>query len=355
MTDKELYKKIRGCIFGAVIGDAIGENFGARDKDYIETELQKSAVIRYTDDSLMSFGICQQLIVHGEIRVEQLSDIFMYDHLANLDRAYGTGAYFLFNIRKDTAGVSSKRLNRFVSELLYKNSRGSMGNGACMRTSPIGLWFCDRPRLIKKNAVKSARTTHIHPLGVDSAVIMAKAAALALDADKISNDDFIAELLKVSSTGAFRGALKKIRTLLNIGADSDECMNSFLRNETAVESLPFSILTFLRNKDSFEDCLYEAVGAGGDTDTISSMACALSGASLGIEGIPERLLSVIENYDYIEKLIDYFIRARSEEDVKQDFLDMKDETFPGALLEENDKVSFKNIDKLPIVRAMKEL
>ncbi len=355
MTDKELNKKIRGCLFGAVIGDAIGENFGAGDKAEIETELQKSEVIRYTDDSLMTFGVCQQLIIHGRIRLEQLADIFMYDHLANLDRAYGTGTYFLFNIRKDTAGVSSKKLNRFVSELLYKNSSGSMGNGACMRVAPIGLWFSNRPRLIKKNAVKSARTTHIHPLGVDSAVIMAKAAALALDADKISNDDFIAELLKVSSTGGFREALEKNRILLNKGVDSDGCMNSFLRDETAVESLPFSILTFLRNRDSFEDCLYEAVSAGGDTDTISSMACALSGAYLGIESIPERLLSVIENHDYIERLIDYFIRARSGEDVKQDFLDMKDETFPWALLEENDKVLFKNIDKLPIVRAMKEL
>jgi len=45
-----------------------------------------------------------------------------------------------------------------------------------------------------------------------------------------------------------------------------------------------------------------AISLGGDTDTIASMAGAISGAYLGIEAIPQDWKAKLENRGYIETL-----------------------------------------------------
>jgi len=68
------------------------------------------------------------------------------------------------------------------------------------------------------------------------------------------------------------------------------------------ESMPFAVYTFLRHPHSFEDCLFCAVLHGGDRDTLGAMACAISGAYLGVETIPPAWREKLENRQYIEEL-----------------------------------------------------
>jgi poly(ADP-ribose) glycohydrolase ARH3 len=68
------------------------------------------------------------------------------------------------------------------------------------------------------------------------------------------------------------------------------------------ESLPFALYSFLRHPKSFEDCLFCATLNGGDRDTLGAMACAISGAYLGIESIPQSWRQKLENRSYIEDL-----------------------------------------------------
>jgi ADP-ribosylglycohydrolase len=66
--------------------------------------------------------------------------------------------------------------------------------------------------------------------------------------------------------------------------------------------MPFAIYSFLQNTNSFEECLFCAVLNGGDRDTLGAMACAISGAFLGIEAIPNSWKLKLENKEYIERL-----------------------------------------------------
>lgn len=70
----------------------------------------------------------------------------------------------------------------------------------------------------------------------------------------------------------------------------------------AFNSVPTAVYCFLRHPYSFEEAVVEAVSLGGDTDTIASMAGAISGAWLGVEAIPEEWEGKLENRDYIESL-----------------------------------------------------
>ena len=67
-------------------------------------------------------------------------------------------------------------------------------------------------------------------------------------------------------------------------------------------SMPFAIFAFLRHPQSFEETLFTAILHGGDRDTLGAMACAISGAYLGIEAIPASWRRKLENRPYIEEL-----------------------------------------------------
>lgn len=56
-----------------------------------------------------------------------------------------------------------------------------------------------------------------------------------------------------------------------------------------MQSVPFSIATFLRHPTDFEAAIKEAVEAGGDTDTNAAIVGSLVGANVGINNIPEEM------------------------------------------------------------------
>lgn len=65
----------------------------------------------------------------------------------------------------------------------------------------------------------------------------------------------------------------------------------------ALESVPFSIALFIRNKNDFRKGMLEAVNAGGDTDSIAAMTGALIGANVGIGGIPEEWATFSKSFN----------------------------------------------------------
>jgi ADP-ribosylglycohydrolase len=56
-------------------------------------------------------------------------------------------------------------------------------------------------------------------------------------------------------------------------------------------SLLWSLYAFLRSPDDYWETICTAIWVGGDTDTMASMAGAISGARLGMEALPSGLLA----------------------------------------------------------------
>jgi ADP-ribosylglycohydrolase len=54
-------------------------------------------------------------------------------------------------------------------------------------------------------------------------------------------------------------------------------------------SVTWALYAFLHSPDDYAETLYTALFPGGDTDTMAAMAGAISGARLGIDGVPPRL------------------------------------------------------------------
>lgn len=152
-----------------------------------------------------------------------------------------------------------------------------------------------------EHARLSALPTHVHPLGIEGAQLLALAVAIALRDDSFDKRTFWAELRQRATTAGLQDRL----SLAEQVQSSDELMR--LGNGIAAQdSVVTAIARFTLWPDSYEDVVANTVLLGGDTDTIAAMAGAISGAHLAIHEIPSRFVQCLEGErkgnNYLERL-----------------------------------------------------
>ena len=202
----------------------------------------------------------------------------------------------------------SQRQGRLRAELADPRrlfaGQGSLGNGAAMRIAPIGLAYHASDDL-DAAARASAEVTHAHPVGKDGAAVLASAIAQAVLLDPsapVPHEAFCTKLIETSRTAEIATRMEMVRDLIAGGASPEAAASAIGRSVSVHESMPFAIYAFLRHPDSFKDCLFCAVLNGGDCDTLGAMACAISGAYLGIDAIPEAWRAKLDKRAHIEDL-----------------------------------------------------
>jgi poly(ADP-ribose) glycohydrolase ARH3 len=183
---------------------------------------------------------------------------------------------------------------------------GSLGNGAAMRVAPVGLLFKDDLDRVWEEARLSALPTHVHPVGVEGAQVMALAVALAMRAEPFRRKAFFGELRRRVRTDEFRWALKTASRLTP--GDTVSVLGNSLE---AHRSVATAIACFALAPDSYGEAVGRALGLGNDTDTLAAMAGALSGAHLGLDAVPAPLVEKLEDQlkgrRYVAQLADQLL------------------------------------------------
>ena len=91
---------------------------------------------------------------------------------------------------------------------------GSLGNGAAMRVAPVGLVFRHDFALLWEQAKLSATPTHVHPLGIEGAQLLACAVGLASRTGTLNREDFFTALAdrcdSIEYSGPFAGRAESI-------------------------------------------------------------------------------------------------------------------------------------------------
>jgi poly(ADP-ribose) glycohydrolase ARH3 len=299
MTPDHLESKFVGALVGSALGDAIGElAFSDPVKELLVSRLEQVRELRYTDDTAMAIALAESLIREGGVDQEKLGIRFSESFYREPWRGYASGPPTIFSMVSRT-GISYVEASR----TLFRG-RGSLGNGAAMRIAPLGLFFHDSPQLYDQ-ACASAEVTHAHPVGMDGGAVQAYAVAQAVREDPkkaFPAKTFLENLLRSSTTREIKEKLVLVQRLIEEKA-SPSLASEMLGHTVAVhESMPFALYSFLSYPGSFKECLYCAVLHGGDRDTMGAMACAISGAYLGVEAIPEAWRGKLENGEYIASL-----------------------------------------------------
>jgi len=274
--------RFRGCLLGLAVGDALGAPYEGLPPDFVYwmwgpvrdlLDRPDPEPLRYTDDTQMMIGVAEALAAHGEIQADDLMRRFTANY--DPERGYGSGARKLLECAADGGDW------RGLADTVFPG--GSYGNGAAMRVAPVGLLFANDLDRVAAQARLSALPTHRHPLGVEGAVLLAVAVALAAEGPPFDRRAFYRRLRPFSAAEEFQWQLRAAQKL------KARHTQSFLGNSLpAHQSVVAAIACFTTCPESYPDAVARAITLGDDTDTLAAMAGALAGAHLGAGAIPRQ-------------------------------------------------------------------
>jgi poly(ADP-ribose) glycohydrolase ARH3 len=299
VTMNNMKAKYLGGMVGSALGDAIGElAFRYHRKGELCAQLDRLKELRYTDDTAMSIGLAESIIKKGCLDQQDLGETFKHNFRKEPWRGYASGPPTIFSMAEQLGITYAEAAGTLFG------GTGSLGNGAAMRVVPVGLFFHGSSDLYEM-ARMSAAVTHAHPVGIDGAAVQAKAIALAVKLDPreaFPRETFTDTLRDFAGTPEMKEKMLLVQELINANTTPSFAAEQLGRTVAVHESMPFALFSFLRHHESFEDCLFCAILHGGDRDTLGAMACAISGAYVGIKAIPESWRGKLENGSYIEDL-----------------------------------------------------
>ncbi|XP_014280368.1 ADP-ribosylhydrolase ARH3 [Halyomorpha halys] len=334
--------KFKGALVGALLGDCLGGPFEGVDEpstdtlqeyfDNMENPSYTAPVKRFTDDTAMTLGILKSFVELGCFDARDIANRFVTNYFQEPNRGYGESVVTVFKKLHQILNSSNKSNSEtdfWKPAQQQFDGSGSLGNGGAMRIAPVALYCYSDYKLLLTTAEKCTKLTHTHKLGVNGALLQALAVqqSLMLDPSQpLDVDCFITELMvkmteieKADGNGEdtkidmpYVEQLKLVQNLLTVGDINDEEVIDLLGNSIRAQySVPTALFCFLRaqrpilsvqTENKFRRTLQYCISLGGDTDTIASMAGAISGAYYGLEYINENLRSHCEGVEEIVRL-----------------------------------------------------
>jgi ADP-ribosylglycohydrolase len=281
-------ERFEGCLLGLALGDALGAPHEGGPLERLLWRLigtTRRGEMRWTDDTQMAMDVAASLAERGALDADDLARRFAGSY--RWSRGYGPGAAKV--LQRIGRGADWRAASRSVYP------EGSFGNGGAMRAPVIGLFHAGRPEKLIEAARLSASITHAHPLGIEGAVLVASATALALRgcrpleivngaAANCAIADFTGRLeiaAKWLSTGEEPTANEVVRRLGNGIAASESCVTALYLSMRFLERPFLEMQGFIAT-------------LGGDVDTIGAMAGAVWGAANGAGSLPEEALAKLE-------------------------------------------------------------
>jgi ADP-ribosylglycohydrolase len=295
-----------GCLIGQCLGDASGFPVEGYSPDicrrYVEEVLKRGGAEearrdpfpfgQYTDDSQLARELLHSYVTRRcfdpQDYARRIAAIFVEGRIVGYGRATEEAALRLAH------GVSWKEAG---------TPSPSAGNGSAMRAAPVGLFSFDNHRLLIKHAVDQGRITHRDERCSAGAVAIAGAVSLVMDRKPVKKEAILAQLSEwtrgiSSSVSSFILKLKDWTTLpppeaarrvAGAGLDSDYPYDRHGISPFVTGSVLWSLYSFLRTPDDYWETICTAISAGGDTDTTTAMAGAISGAYAGLGALPSSL------------------------------------------------------------------
>ena len=295
-----LENRFAGSLLGLAVGDALGAHFEGHAPEYIAKRYRSAdelihnpppGELWYTDDTQMMIGVAETLVECGSIFHDEICKRFASNYVPQ--RGYGGGARIVLQAMLDGEDHDHLAANYFPG--------GSFGNGAAMRVAPVGLMFRHDTDQLWEQARLSALPTHVHPLGVEGAQVLALAVGLASTSQEIHRGAYLNQLADRCVSLEYSGPLRRSAR----PADPRD-LGLMGNGIEATSSVVTAIAAFAMTPDSYEQTIGNAILLGGDTDTIAAMAGAISGAYLGADAIPSHLMETLEDRHqgktYIRKL-----------------------------------------------------
>jgi ADP-ribosyl-[dinitrogen reductase] hydrolase len=333
--------RVRGCLLGLAIGDALGaplegltaqqiKTHYGRVKNFVDgVQAWKRKPYRwrlrglYSDDTQQALALCDVLLDFNRVDQDRLAELYLA--LATPKGAFvgahrGIGRSFRQVLAELERGVSPRR-----------SGQSTAGIGAAMRIAPVSLYFHDDRDAMFDAAMAASIMTHRDIRSLSGALAVAHAvrrltaneprdaslmlwvaADVARDEARIAveYDDVLISFDRHSR--ALSRALAHAESLLDqpreraLAALVEEANRHGAEPVCKRPTMGFppacipTCLYLLLTTDSFEEAITEVINLGGDTDTAGAILGAMAGACYGVGEIPKRWLDGLQNRDGID-------------------------------------------------------
>ena len=175
---------------------------------------------------------------------------------------------------------------------------GSYGNGTAMRAAPFGVYFRHDLNLLKVVVKIDSSITHLSDEAEAGALAIALASAHAVNNE---DNDLLDKIVPELPNSNLKKTLSGLDALINSSNINPAQALRVLGTKADVrQTVPAALYCYLKF-DNYQDAVYAAIKAGGDTDTTAAIVGALFGAKLGMNGINSDLYSV-EDFDKLIEL-----------------------------------------------------
>ena len=341
MSQSTRIDRVRGCLLGMAIGDALGaplEGLGAQQirahyhlvTDYVDgVRAWKKKPYRwrlpglYSDDTQQALALCDVLLEHGRIDLGRLASLYL--ELATPESGYagahrGVGRSFRQVLADLKRGVPPDQ-----------TGQSSAGIGAAMRIAPLALYFADDPAAMHDAVMAASLMTHRDIRSLSGALAVAHAVRrLAAGAGR--DPSFLFRVAADVARAEDRIAAEAADSVASLGAHARSLSQAIARTEPLLDipreralaalaeeanrhgaeptckraTMGFppacipACLYLLLTTESFEEALVEVVNLGGDADSTGAILGALAGAHFGADSIPSRWLEGLQNREGIE-------------------------------------------------------
>jgi ADP-ribosyl-[dinitrogen reductase] hydrolase len=341
MLELNRIDRVRGCLLGLAVGDALGAplegltaqqiraHYGQVD-DFVDgCRAWRRKPYRwrlpglYTDDTQQALAICDVLLDHGRIDQDRLAEIYLA--LATPRGSYvgahrGVGRSFRQVLIDLENGVSPHRTGQL-----------SAGIGAAMRIAPVALYFgTDEIDAIFEAVMNASLMTHRDVRSLTGALAVAHTVRRLMDGESrepsllfrvaadVARDEsrMIARYPEVTSVVQHRGSLSqaiaRVESFLEM--PRDRALSSLIEEANRHGTDPVckrptmgfppacipACLYVLLTTESVDEAIVEIVNMGGDADTAGAILGAFGGAHYGADAIPARWLCRLQNREAIE-------------------------------------------------------
>ncbi|MBP5491729.1 MAG: ADP-ribosylglycohydrolase family protein [Clostridiales bacterium] len=331
--------KIRGCLIGGAIGDALGYPVEFTSYDQILSQFGDSGITSYkldsssqvaliSDDTQMSLFTANGLLYwSARSRVKGISSKPRhYVYLAYLDwletqrgiehgericwicserelwNCRAPGATCLDALSSGDQGSTEHRINH------------SKGCGGVMRVAPVGVFFRngDDDEADMEGA-QIAALTHSHSLGFMPAAFMthvikhlnAKGNTMTLSEIVEDAKNAVIRLFpERKHLGAFVDLIEKAILLSKNDRPDEENISSIGAGWCGDEAMAIAVYCSLKYQNSFSDAIIAAVNHSGDSDSTGSLVGSIVGSLVGYDAIEERWKQDLELRDTILEMAD---------------------------------------------------
>lgn len=282
MTD-EMKNKLKGCLAGGVIGDAIGGRFeGSNNKTLLNHDYEWMV----SDDTQLTVATGQAIhsrtVSAGAIAANFLSWF-------NAHRLSGIGSSTLGALQALQVGAHWA--------LAGRSGEYAAGNGAAMRIAPLAF----KHNITREQIYDVCSITHKNDEAYSGALAVYTALQYAISGSWNGETDLIDLVSNELPDTLVKDRLVELSALSQMSIV--EIGQKYKVTGYVVDSIPIALFAAQKIKQqSFYEIFNELIQSGGDTDTTCSIAGQIMGSLMGYTALPQDLVRKYECLDIYQSI-----------------------------------------------------